>query len=73
MTDGRLVWLAWERQPDGSFRVVETREGEAPGETVRRRREFGTLEEAASDYGPDFRELVEEILATGSDRGRYRP
>lgn len=72
MTGGRLIWLAWERQEDGSFRVVETREGEGGG-TVRRRREFASLGEAAEAYGPRFREVTEEVVDSGSDRGRFRP
>lgn len=72
MSRGELVWLAWQRQEDGSFRVLETREAEEEG-YVRERREFASLGDAAEAYGPDFRELAEEVLASGSDRGRFRP
>lgn len=72
MSEGRLIWLAWERQEDGSFRVLETREGET-GEYVRERRRFASLEEAADAYGPTFREVTHEVLASGSDQGRFRP
>lgn len=72
MTGGRLIWLVWERQPDGSFRVVETREDEG-GDTVREPREFASLGDAEEAYGSRFRKVAEEVLDSGSDRGRFRP
>lgn len=75
MDEGRLLWLAWERRPDGSYRVLETREARAGEEASHRRipREFESLEQAAGRYGRRFRELVREVLESGSSRGRYRP
>ncbi len=66
------IWLAWQEEDDGSFRVLETREEEGGG-YVRELREYSSLDEAAEAYGPEFRGLVEEVLASGSRRGRYRP
>lgn len=72
MTHDTPIWLAWQQEEDGSFRVLETREEEGGG-YAREQREYPSLDEAAEAYGPDFRELVEEVLASGSRRGRYRP
>lgn len=68
----RLVWLAWERRPDGSLHVLETHESDG-GEYERRTREFESVDQAAGAYGERFGELVEEVLESGSTRGRYRP
>jgi hypothetical protein len=65
------IWLAWQQEEDGSFLVLETREED--GGYTRERREYGSLDEATEAYGADFRKLVEEVLASGSRRGRYRP
>lgn len=72
MSEGTLIWLAWQRREDGGFRVLETREGEG-GDFTREREEYASLDQAAGAYGPGFRELVEEVLSSGSQRGRYRP
>lgn len=67
-----LVWLAWERQADGSFRVLETRSS-GGGDVERVPRRFAGLEELVDAYGESLGELVAEVLESGSTRGRYRP
>lgn len=67
----QLIWLKWRAREDGTLQVVETRERD--GELVREPREEESLEAAAARYGEDFRELVEEVLESGSRQGRYRP
>lgn len=67
----RLVWLKWRVREDGTVQIVETRERD--GELVREAREDDSVEAAAERYGEEFRELVEEVLESGSRQGRYRP
>lgn len=69
--DGTLIWLKWRVRDDGSVHVVETRE--VDGETARERRDADSLDDAAGRYGEGFRELVENVLESGSRQGRYRP
>lgn len=66
-----LIWLKWRAEEDGTLQILETRESE--GEIVRERRDIDSLGDAAGRYGEGFRELVEEVLESGSRQGRYRP
>lgn len=67
----RLVWLKWRLADDGRVEIVETVEGHEGPE--RRRNDAASLDEAARRYGPDFRELVDRAVESGSRKGRYRP
>lgn len=58
-------------EPDGSVRTVVTRH-EDEG-LARETLDFPSVEAAAKRFGPGFREVVDEVLASGSRKGRWRP
>lgn len=68
---GELVWLAWRVTEGGEVQTRMTRRRD--DELVRVARDYDSLEEAAAELGPAFREVVERVLGEGTRRGRWRP
>lgn len=70
----RVSWASWRIADDGRVQVVATlAPPDGDGEPERARREYPTLEAAADELGPGFREVVERVLAEGLRQGRWRP
>lgn len=67
----RTVWAAWRVAEDGSLELSATLEAEDGHR--RETWEYASLEDAAADLGPGFREVVERALGEGHRKGRWRP
>lgn len=65
------MWLSFEVETEGSVCTIVTRQGEEGLE--RESFDFPSLAAAAERFGPGFRQVVEEVLASGSRKGRWRP
>lgn len=71
MPERKIIWARWHIDPDGRVEVMATYAG--PSGYEKESLEYGTLDEAASDLGPSFRDVVRLAVESGSLSGRWRP
>lgn len=69
--EGPILWLAFEVDAEGRVEALVTRAG--AGGPARERERHASIPEAAEAYGGSFREVVENVLDSGSRKGRWRP
>jgi hypothetical protein len=68
---GRPIWAKWRVNEDGSIHVIATYSSDSG--YLQHEYEFATLGDAAAEFGPSFRDVVNSVSAAGREAGRWRP
>jgi hypothetical protein len=71
MPERGIIWAKWRVNPDGRVEVTATYAAESG--YLQERSEYASLDEAASELGASFREVVGRAMESGSLSGRWRP